>query len=451
VSRLDPERVVALFDSATVLHAALSAALRGEPFPHLGNSAAAAAGVRAAGRLPWPVLKHLYTRVGASEGVDPRRLGEVDLDAVAGWLADGIPRRRYPAVLIGSSNGAIAHLAAAMQIPWLPGTVLVPVSRIGDPHRPIDAMRFGEQYAPALLDANPDVVLHHMHDQVQDELMVARMTYFRTKWRRLPTAYSRFLTRNLAPGAPVILVEDASRWPVVRIGERHVFQPGAQGGIGPEDYLARPHTPRPDDEAPEAEWGAEPGLADAVLEWAARTGHPVVRIGFTGPQAPAHAVATVMRDWYRARGEPADRLLVPSFVLGDPWRTINAAAVPYWTFFSVRPALDALENHLERSAPYSEVDILLFQHGADSPGIATPEQWAEVARRHGATPRLLGLDPGRFPHDVALIGRYGRAMRELPRARAPWSPMDPATAVAGLRASGAELHIDDVPTIGAMR
>ena len=34
-----------------------------------------------------------------------------------------------------------------------------------------------------------------------------------------------------------------------------------------------------------------------------------------------------MRHWYTTRGEAGDRLLVPSFVLGDPWRTINAAAV----------------------------------------------------------------------------------------------------------------------------
>jgi len=126
---LRPQKVVASFDSASVLHAALVAALSGRPFPHLGNPSAVAAAVRVAGRLPWPILRHLYTRVGAAEGVDPERLGEVDMDAVAAWLADGIPARRYPAAMIGSSNGALTHLAAALQIPWLPTTVLIPVSR----------------------------------------------------------------------------------------------------------------------------------------------------------------------------------------------------------------------------------------------------------------------------------------------------------------------------------
>jgi hypothetical protein len=193
-NQLAPQDVVASFDSATVLHAGLAAALRGQPFPHLGHSAGAAAAVRVGGKLPWPVLRRLYTRIGASEGIDPDRLPDVDMAAVARCLADGYPQRRYPAALVGSSNGALTHLAAALQVPWLPGTVLVSIARRGDPQRPVDALRFSERFAPGLLDPNPDVVLHHMHDQVQDKLMVARMTCFRTKWRQLPEAYARFFT-----------------------------------------------------------------------------------------------------------------------------------------------------------------------------------------------------------------------------------------------------------------
>ena len=71
---LAAEEVAASFDSATVLHAALSAALRGAPFRDLGHGRLAAAGVRVGGRLPWPLLRRLYARIGASEGIDPARL-----------------------------------------------------------------------------------------------------------------------------------------------------------------------------------------------------------------------------------------------------------------------------------------------------------------------------------------------------------------------------------------
>jgi hypothetical protein len=67
VSDLDPRQVVASFDSASVLHAATVAALNGQPFPHLGNSALAGLAVRAAGRLPWSVL-----RASTPESAPPR-------------------------------------------------------------------------------------------------------------------------------------------------------------------------------------------------------------------------------------------------------------------------------------------------------------------------------------------------------------------------------------------
>jgi hypothetical protein len=439
VSDLPAEDVVASFDSATVLHAGLAAALRGERFPNLGHGPLTALAVRTAGRLPWPVLRQIYIRIGASEGLDPARLGDVDLSSVARWLADAYPRRPYPAVLVGSSNGALAHLAAAMQVPWLPGTVLVPVARTGDPDRPVDALRFGERVAAPLLARNPDVVLHHMHDQVQDELMVARMTYFRAKWRELPPAYARFLGAQLAPGAPVVLVQDRSTWPVVTVAERHVFQVGAQGGLDPEAYLARPHTPRADAEAAEAEWGAEAGLRSSVAAWCAANGHPLVRLSYQGPQAPAHAVAAALRCWYTRRGEAADRLLVPSFVLTDPWAAIATGTVPFWTFFSVQAAVRALEAHLEASDSYRHVDVLLFQHGVDSAGIARPGEWLDVVRRHGARGRLLALDARRFPHDIATLGRYGAALASLPPARHPWSPLDVGAALTDLQHCGVDV------------
>jgi len=443
VTALEPADSVALFDSATALLAAVSSALRGERFPHLGNPGWAGRAVRVGGRLPWPVLKQIYTRIGAAEGVDPNRLGDVDLAAVARWVADHYPRRPYPGVVVGSSNGAVAHLAAAVGLPLLPGTVLVPVKRVGDPERPIEAMRFGERHAPALLRRNPGVILHHMHDQEQDSLMVARMTYFRMKWQRLPAAYEQFLSQLLAPAAPVILLDDRSSWPVARIGDRHVFQPGAQGGLTPENYLNRPHTPATDDHAPEAEWGADPSFNAAVRDWCRRSGRRLVTLTLPGPQHAAHPVATVLRDWNRARRERTDQLLVPTFVVGDPWLTINTASVPFWAYFSVQPALAALEDHLARSDPYAVVRLLLFQHGTDSTGIARPADWAEVITAHGARPDFLGLDTTKFPHDIGFLGRYGPALDRLERARYLWSALPMDDALAGLDAAGLSVDVDD--------
>jgi len=441
VSDLDPKQVVASFDSASVLHAATVAALNGQPFPHLGSSAAAGLAVRAAGRLPWSVLRGIYTRIGAAEGIDPGRLGDVDLAAVAGSFADRYRKRRYPAVLLGSSNGALTHLAAAMQVPWLPDTVLVPVAHVGDTDRPDQAMDFGRSVAPALLERNPDIVLHHMHDQLQDVLMAERMSYFRVKWRRLPEAYAHFVDNHLAPDGTVVVVHDRSAWPVTRVGPRHIFQAGGRGGTPPDGYLARPHTPAPDDEAAESEWGLDPDFRDDVQAWCAQRGHRYTEIGYDGPQAPAGAAATLMRDWYRARGEPANRLVVPCFILGDPWQTLCAAAVPFWIHFAVQPALQALEEYLDKAEPYRDVNVFLFEHGTESPGIATPEEFGAVVRRHGAAVHFDGLDLQRFPHDIGTLGRYGQVFDQLPRARHPWSPLPVEDALRGLAAAGLSVKI----------
>jgi hypothetical protein len=422
------------------MHLSIVKALRGQPFPHLGQSPVTAAAARVGGRLPWPVLRNLYARMGAAEAVRPSQLGAVDMTRAAGWLADQIPARTYPGVLLGSSNGALIHLAAATQVPFLPGTVLVPVRRSGSPADVQAAMRFGVETAPPLLERNPGVALHHMHDQLQDELMVAQMAYFRLKWTELPDPYAAFLKARLAPAAPVILVEDESTWPVVRIGPRHVFQPGAQGGVEPGDYLRRPRTPRPDDVAPEAEWGADPGFSEAVARWCSSHGHPLIRLVYSGPQAPSGAVATTFRSWYRQRDEDDTRLLVPSFVAADPWLTINTASVPFWAFFAVQPALTALQDHLEQSDPYREVHVMLFEHGVRSPGIARPADWARVVRASGARVDFVGLDRSRFPHDIGFLGRYGPRLATLSRATKLWSPLPVNEAVNGLATNGLSVH-----------
>ncbi|HEY9290480.1 MAG TPA: hypothetical protein VIP98_04290 [Microlunatus sp.] len=430
---LPPDKVVASFDSASVLHASIASALRGQPFSNLGNPQWLGRLIRVAGRLPWPALRELYRRVGGAEGLRPEQLDQVDLADVAEAFAAEFPDRQYPAILIGSSNGSLAQLAAAAQIPWLPQTVLVPVHRIGDPQRPDQALEFGRRWGPRLLQANPDIVLHQMHDSAQDRLMTARMTYFRVKWQSLPEAYLRLLSRRLAPEAPVVIIDDQVRWPVTRVDQRHWFQTGGLGGLSPAEHLALPYAPQADDEAAEAEWGADPQFVRAIEAWCADHDHPIVKISYTGPQQASHPVAAMLRDWIRDRGEAADTLIVPSFILGDPWRILNRALTPFWTYFPVQDAVASLDRHLRQTDRFRTVLVLAFQHGVKSPGMATADDFAEVIRRHGAEPRMLAVDPKRWPHDIGSLARYGAALDAITPARKPWSPIGIGTVIGGLQ------------------
>jgi hypothetical protein len=429
-----PQDAVASFDSASAFLESLARALQQRDFPHLGQSRLKVPLVLASRALPLGLRRRAYSIASGREGVRPHRLGDVDLADAADWVAGHYPERRFPALLLGSSNGALTHLAAHCGVPWLPQTLLVPVRRPkSDPRDISAAMHFGGQHARRLLDANPDIHLHHMHDPNQDWLTLSHMAYFRVKWLRLPEAYGRFLRERLLPGAPVIVVRDRSTWPVSRIGDRHTFQLGAQGGMSPEDYLAAPDAPRPDGEAPEAEWGFSGELLQTVRAWAITHGHPVVEISYGHPQDPSAAVAETTRAWLRSRGETPHRLLVSSFVVHDPWRTITTASVPFWTFFPVRRAAQDLSRYLDHAA-YDDIDVMLFNHGTDSVGLANARTWQQLADRARSRGRLLALDATAFPSDFSIFARYAGALARLPEASRPWSPLPLDQALSGLAA-----------------
>ncbi|HYX91418.1 MAG TPA: hypothetical protein VE782_07650, partial [Myxococcaceae bacterium] len=227
-----PNRYVASFDSSTAFLRALSQFLDGKDFPSLGalpGTSPTFAGDFVSS-LPDRMKKWIYAVSGGVEAVRPDRLSRVRSERIARWIVDRYPARRYPAVVIGSASGALVHLCAALGAPWLPQTVLIPVRAALDPDDPRAALRFGEDFADRLLEPNPDLALHHMHDPAQDRLMLSKMTYLRVKRIRLGDAYTRFIREVLPRGGTIFVSDCRARWPVTRVGRRHVFQMGALGG-----------------------------------------------------------------------------------------------------------------------------------------------------------------------------------------------------------------------------
>jgi pimeloyl-ACP methyl ester carboxylesterase len=115
-------------------------------------------------RLPVPVVQAVYRRAGWADAITAGQLRRVRSERLADWVVRHYPRRRYPVVFIGSSNGAMAHLAAALGAPWLPQTLLLAVRHGGlDPDDPAADMQAMRPAGRALLESNPDLALHHMH------------------------------------------------------------------------------------------------------------------------------------------------------------------------------------------------------------------------------------------------------------------------------------------------
>jgi hypothetical protein len=81
-----------------VRHAATVPPSMASRFPNPGSFVLADLTVRAAGRLPGPVSRRIYTRIAASERISPRRLADVDLAASQTRLPSAIRSdaiRRY--------------------------------------------------------------------------------------------------------------------------------------------------------------------------------------------------------------------------------------------------------------------------------------------------------------------------------------------------------------------
>jgi hypothetical protein len=240
--RLKEPDYLANFDSAAAMLRGVANHLNGKDLPMMGTqSKPVANALRPVGAvlnsLPVSAREKVYALSGWAEAIPPEKLGEVSAEHVAEWMTSLYPEREYPAIVVGSASGALVHLCCALGIPFLPQTFLIPVARSGiHPDEPLVDMEWGREPAARLLEANPELQLHHMNDANQDRLMIQHMTYFRVKRLVLGKAFEDFIERSLVPGGTLILSECTLQWPTVGMGERYVFQHGALGGATPEEF-----------------------------------------------------------------------------------------------------------------------------------------------------------------------------------------------------------------------
>lgn len=427
-----PPGYIANFDSGSAMLRATARFLQGRDFPALGLARPLKRVVPLANLLPMRVREGLYAVGGVGEAILERGTDNVDAERLAQWAVGLYPRRLYPAVVIGSASGALVHLCAALGLPWLPQTLFVPVRQIGvHPDDAKEGMERGMEPAKRLLEHNPDLQLHHMHDPNQDRLMLHLMTYFRVKRLRLGEAYEAFLKRVLPPGGTIVISDCRRRFPVTRISDRHVFQFGALGGATPDEFMHGSERveaylehygshrlswdpPEPTEDAPEAEWGFEPRLGDDIERFAAENGYRVARIEFDEPENLSPLVAELYRWWYRERRVPANRLLVESFILLEPYLALRTGSVPFWMKFNMEPSAEAAERYVGGAAPFDEVNVTLFSHGVECVGWVPIERWRELIARGHRGGRFIGVDEREYPRDFAAITRFHDELERLP-------------------------------------
>lgn len=304
------------------------------------------------------------------------------------------------------------------------------------PDEPLEDMEWAREPAERLLEANPELQLHHINDANQDRLMIRYMTYFRVKRLVLGEAFERFIERNLALGGTIILSECSLKWPTVRMGERYIFQHGALGGATPEEfhegserveeYLERYGShrrrwPSPDNdgERPEAEWGFEPAVREDVETFAGERGYRLRRMMFEEPEHLSPFVADLYRRWYAERGMLSNRLLVGSFIVHEPYWTLRTGSVPWWMVFNKEPSAEVLEKYLDSTNPYDEIFMMLFTHGVESIGLVPIDHWQKVLDRARKRGEFVGVDEKEYPKDFAAFVRYNAELQKKISARYP--------------------------------
>lgn len=424
-------RGIARFDSATGMARAIGAFLHGRDFASLSGSTLADLVMPLTNYLPGRAADWIYSVGGVTEAISADSIERISFDAISRWIVDLFPRRGYPAAFIGSSNGALTHLAAALQVPWLPQTFLCPIRRPwSDPDDVARAFSDGRQVTERLLKAQPSMSVHHMHDPNQDRLMLRTMSYFRLKHRSLPPAYRDFLSHCLPAGATIYIDECTHEWPVTRTSDRSVFQFGAVGGLQPVEYFEgneelrryfrryrvnreKWNPPAPDDSAPEAEWGFDPALMEDLVNLAHKRAWRIVRLRFDHPEALSPLTVALYKAWYESLGISAARLLVESFILLGPRHALRLHALPLWLVFAVRPSQQRLADFLDRQPRFDEIDLLLFSHGTEGAGLAGMAGWRRQLAKARLRGRFIGVNENRYPRDFATFSHFNRALTDL--------------------------------------
>jgi hypothetical protein len=377
---------------------------------------------------PVALRKSGYRIGGVSEALGLGVLKKLRDEDICGWIADAYPRRKYPAIMIGSSNGSLIHLCSMLGIPWIPQTTLLAVRRLMDPDEIVGDLEWGKKAAARLKKSLPGYRLHQMHDPIQDRIMIANMGYFRLKRLALGGCLKDYLKKTLVPGGTIILSDCRFQWPVHRVDEKHYFQTGGLGNVSGKEYAQgserikkflekegskheKWEVPSPLEDLPEGEWGFDEELEKDIKDLAFKEKYKVLRIKYDHPNDLAPLVADMTRKWYRANGIDDQRYLVECFALIAPLLAAKTGSIPYWMAFNTQSSFKPLRKYLRRLGGVEELYVMIMSNAVRGLGFVTIEEWKKMMKETARKASLIGVDPEKYPFDLGSFIKYYQDLR----------------------------------------
>jgi len=350
--------------------------------------------------------------ISLSVGNSPKRLESFNVSSLPEWCVKQYPAgdHGYQAVIVGSPNGAIAHLAALLRVPFL--TTSFELSFRHPPIKPDELKKYyesGTRLAEVILNKNDEgIELINHYDPLHDRSLVKYVNRLRIKLLELPQAYQGFILKNLASQGKIILTDCGYRWPQYVVADRAFFQVGGLGGISPQEYLERWPLNLPLEERRESEWGCPEEFASSVKDFADRRGIELLEIGLDHPQDYS---LLAYRAYLKCEGARREKILFDCFNHQNPRTNVNTGIPALWLPFNTVDSLAFVQEFLE-GREFERIYFTLLPSFARSPDSTALRRWVELLSQYGELD-LLGINPRLFPADTLAPFRLVAQMREL--------------------------------------
>ncbi|MBD3379857.1 MAG: hypothetical protein GF408_05275 [Candidatus Omnitrophica bacterium] len=379
---------------------------------------------------PVALRKSGYRIGGIKEAVGMRALKNIRDKDISNWIIDAYPRRKYPAIVIGSSNGALTHLCCMLGVPWIPQTVLVAVRRLMDPDELKKDAAWGQKAAAVLKESLPDFRLHQMHDPIQDRIMITNMGYFRIKRLRLGEILENYIKETLMPGGTIFISDCDYKWPCKKIDGKHYFQTGGFGDVSGEEYaegseriekfLAREGSkrkkwdvPGPLEDVPEGEWGYAPELEDDIKKLALKNNFKVRRIKYPDPTSLSPAAAEMTRKWYEMNGiEDTGRYLIECFALIEPLQAARTGSVPYWMAFNTKTSFGEMQKYMDGVKELRELYVMIMSNAVEGVGFVPLSAWKDLMKKAEKRGAFIGIGGKQYPFDLGSFIKYYKDLKK---------------------------------------